>query len=149
MENDEDGFEEMPSDDDGEGWGDAYDEEEEDPMEQARRIQAEIDNERAIESNMKMIEEMRAEREKLLDNSCQRLTNWKLIGVKRFIGLLKKELAEEQKVPETNVDWSKLQEQVCSICYFELYEGIKDMSQAEVDKLENEQQSYLKKIDVV
>ena len=47
------------------------------------------------------------------------------------------------------MDWSKLQEQVCSICYCELYEGIKEMNQLEVQKLEDEQMGYLKKIDVV
>ena len=84
-----------------------------------------------------------------MKNSCQKVTQWKLIGVKRFIHLLKQELAEEQKVNIEQVDWSKLQEQVCSICYCELYEGIKEMSQAEVQKLEDEQMGYLKKIDVV
>ena len=84
-----------------------------------------------------------------MKNSCQRLTDWKLIGVKRFIALLKRELAEEQKVSVEQVDWSKLQEQVCSICYWELYENIKDMTEAEVEKLDNEQNGYLKKIDVV
>ena len=139
----------MNSDDDGNGWGDAYDEEEEDPQEQARRLQVEIDNEKAIEANMSLIEQMREERAALTNNSCQKLTNWKLIGAKRFISLLKQELAEEQKVSVTEVDWSKLQEQNCSICYCELYENIKDMDQAEVEKIDAEQAGYLKKIDVV
>ena len=98
---------------------------------------------------MSMIEQMREERAALLNNSCQKVTNWKLIGIKRFIALLRKELAEDQKVPEGEVDWSKLQEQNCSICYYELYEGIKDMSEGEVEKTECEQSGYLKKIDVV
>ena len=59
---------------------------------------------------MQLIEQMRQEREKLMKNSCQRLTDWKLIGVKKFIELLKRELAEEQKVDIEQVDWSKLQE---------------------------------------
>ena len=98
----------MDSDDDGDGWGDAYGEEEEDPMEIAMKLREEIENEKAIQSNMNMIEQMREQRMALQNNSCQKLTNWKLIGIKRFIALLKKELAEEQKVTEAQVDWSKL-----------------------------------------
>ena len=118
--NDEDGFDQGGDGwgEDGEGdeeWGDdawdnPYGEEEDDPVEQARKIQEELKQEAAIEQNMKLIEEMRQARLALMDNKCQRLTNWKLISVKGFIALCKKELAEEQKVPVDQVDWSKLQE---------------------------------------
>ena len=161
--NDEDGFGEDGGDwgedgDGDEGWGDdawdnPYGEEEEDPVEQARRIQEELkreaEQEAAVEQNMKLIEDMRNARLALMDNPVQRLTNWKLISVKGFIALCKKELSEEQKVPVDEVDWSKLQEQVCSICYCELYENIKDMPEHEIEQLENDQKAFLKSIDVV
>ena len=79
--NDEDGFNQENEDGDGwgedgngdEDWGDdawdnPYGEEEEDPAEMARRIQEELKQEAAIEQNMKLIEEMRQARVKLMDN---------------------------------------------------------------------------------
>ena len=78
-----------------------------------------------------------------------KLTGWKLIGVKDFIRLMRVELAEEQKTEAAQVDFTKLQEQVCTICYCELYEGIATMPEDEVEKLDSEQRGFLKAIDVV
>jgi hypothetical protein len=68
----------------------------------------EIERDRQIEENLKLIEEMRTARATLLDNKPAKLTNWKLISVKKFVELMKQELAEEQKVSVTQVDFSKL-----------------------------------------
>ena len=78
-----------------------------------------------------------------------KLTKWKPVSVKKFISLMQVELAEEQKVSVEQVDFSKLQEQVCTICYCELYKGIATMAEADVDQLEAEQKSRTKPIDVV
>ena len=75
---------------------------------------------------------MQKDREAKLSSSAAKLTGWKLISVSRFVELMRQELSEEQKVPVDQVDWSKLQEQNCSICYCELYEDIQNMSAAAV-----------------
>lgn len=58
---------------------------------------AEIENEKKIAANMAAIEEMQKAQEALMAKSIARLTGWKLIPVKKFIELMKVELAEEQK----------------------------------------------------
>ena len=95
--------------DEGEGWSD-YGEEEPDYEEQARQIKAELDREKQIEDNMRLIDQMRQEREALLNNPAAKLTKWRLISVKQFVRLMKLELAEEQKVPVEQVDFTRLQE---------------------------------------
>ena len=50
-------------------------------------------------------------------------------------------------MPVEEVDWSKLQEQVCSICYCELYENLQDNDA--IEKLDAEQKGFLKPIEVV
>lgn len=98
---------------------------------------------------MKLIEEMRQARSALLDNRVAKLTSWKLINVKEFIRLMRLELAEEQKITADQVDFTKLQDQVCTICYCELYESIATLPDDEVEKLDAKQKGFLKSIDVV
>ena len=78
-----------------------------------------------------------------------KLTKWKLIPVKMLLWLKRKTLSEEQKVSIEDVDMSKMQDEVCSICYCELYDDLKVLSDDQVDSLNSDQLSHLKAIPVV
>ena len=88
--------------DDGEGWDDAEgwsDDEEEDPQEAARKLMQEVEEERkqaaAVAENMAQIEQMQKDWESKMSSGEAKVTGWSLITVKRFVQLMKQELAEE------------------------------------------------------
>jgi len=73
---------------------------------------------------MALIAQMQKKWDDKMSSGAAKVTGWSLITVKRFVQLMKQELAQEAKLPIDQVDLSKLPEQNCSICYCELYEDI-------------------------
>ena len=66
---------------------------------------------------------MRKNREEILNSRIAKLTKWKLIDIIKFSEILKKEYGE---------DLSKIEDQRCCLCYFDLYEGIQTMPEEEI-----------------